>query len=169
MFATLGLCILYVSLSHESPVDQPCGHCGYDDTQCFEDCFDRPFSLNEEPACGIIRACIKRQHKPKMCHGVPITEPPRCKTDSTTPNPNPNPWPQSGTTNCECSGQTIYLNDVLSGNCNSKSAINGRYWCYVNPGNACWDETRAPVSGFFFSYHACDLRRNSNVVVPYRL
>ena len=70
---------------------------------------------------------------------------------------------------CECTGQTVFLNGLQAGDCNTVGR-NGRPWCYVNfdGSYSCGDETRAPVSGFYVSYNACDLQRIHGVVVPFR-
>jgi len=66
------------------------------------------------------------------------------------------------------SGQTVFLNGLQAGDCNTVDR-NGRPWCYVNFNGiySCGDETRAPVSGFYVSYNACDLQRDSLIAVPY--
>jgi len=167
---TLTLCLLYVCISNSQPLSsfETC-NCESWDEVCWDNCLSGQFSESESLPCGLIKACQKHLEKP-ACKDVSTTIPAQCRSTthsvSTTPSPS-NRRVESGNA-CACTGQTVFLNGLQAGDCNTVSR-NGRHWCYVNFNGiySCGDETRAPVSGFYVSYNACDLQRDVLIAEPY--
>jgi len=168
ILATLGLCILYASLSNESPVEQPCGHCQSWDEQCYADCI---LGLEEGPPCGKIKVCIKKRHKPAFCQGIPTTLPQRCKkpgpevppSNSTTPSPPPS------TSSCSCNGKEFKgPGNYPFGECKVTDPKNGKYYCYVNSNSTgCNDKKKSTrQDNLYYSYKACALLIGSGKFSP---
>jgi len=163
---TLSLCLLCVCISNSQPLSsiETCNCESWDDV-CWDNCLSGgQVAESKSFPCGQIKACQKHLEKP-ACKDVPTTIPAQCRSTthsvSTTPPP-PDRRVESGNA-CACTGQTVVQNGLVSGNCNTLGT-NGRYWCYVNFNgfSSCGDETRAPISGFYISYNACDIQREAN-------
>ena len=84
----LGFSLVYASLTYSSPAPfyNNC-NCTDWDVACWDACMSKDgdshnqqFSLKKDDPCGLIEACIKRQHKHSICNGLPTYLPERCES-----------------------------------------------------------------------------------------
>ena len=88
----LGFSLVYASLTYSSPAPfyNDC-NCTDWDVACWDACLSKDgdshnqqFSLKKDDPCGLIKACIERQHKHGYCNGLPTYLPERCESPPTT-------------------------------------------------------------------------------------